>query len=134
MKRRTLLICGAVALAGMPERRGAVALDLSTLGVDVDTGSLRAYAGSRVRASGFALPHVGSQSNFFVLSGSPSSVCPHCSAGGGATFADLFVYPKAKVSFGAGVWEGKLDVGGLIDPDTGTFSLTRLYEAERVSD
>ncbi len=134
MKRRDLLTCGIGALCLTALPKISHSLDLARLGDDVGGSDLRALAGSQVRATGFALPHVSGQTGFFVLSGSPSSVCPHCRPDGGAAFSDLFVYPRTNGAFGNGVWEGRLDVGAMVDPDTGTLSLARLYGAERLTD
>jgi hypothetical protein len=134
MNRRTLLTCGGAAIAligALPGR--AVALNAALLDEEARLAPLRDLAGTRVRASGFALPHIGDQDGFFVLSRSPLSTCPHCRVGAGGAMSELFVFPKSKVQFGNGVWEGRLDIGGIIDPDSGTFSLIRLYEAERLS-
>jgi hypothetical protein len=132
MSRRGMLSCaGAAALVAA---RPAAALDVSSLEAEIDPVSLRALAGTRIRAAGFALPHVRGAGGFFVLSASASSVCPHCQAAGGAAASDLFVYPRGRPAVGRGVWEGTLDVGGLVDPDTRTFSFVRLYDAERVTD
>jgi len=132
MSRRGMLAC--VGAAALVAPRPAAALDVSSLEAEIDPVSLRALAGTRIRASGFALPHMRGTGGFFVLSASASSVCPHCRAGGGVSASDLYVYPRGGPSVGRGVWEGTLDVGGLVDPDTRTFSFVRLYDAERVTD
>jgi len=134
MNRRAVLACGAAAVAGLALPSGAAALDVASLLAEADPVLLRALAGTRIRAAGFALPHVRRSGGFFVLSTSESAVCPHCRAGGGMSASDLFVYPRGGASVGPGVWEGTLDVGGLVDPDTRTFSFVRLYDAERVTD
>jgi len=132
MKRRTLLACAAAA-AFVPPRRAA-ALDLSLFDAASDPASLRALAGTRVRASGFALPHVRRAGGFFVLSANAAAVCPHCRAGAGSPASDVYVYPRDGIAAGQGVWEGTLDVGGVMDPDTRTFSFVRLYDARRITD
>jgi hypothetical protein len=132
MNRRTALSCAAAALLAAPRR--AAASDVASLDAESDPVSLRALAGTRVRASGFALPHVRRAGGFFVLSANAAAVCPHCRAGAGSPASDVYVYPRDGIAAGQGVWEGTLDVGGVVDPDTRTFSFVRLYDARRITD
>lgn len=132
MDRRALLGAGLAALVARPVA-AQNEFDLSALRDGWTAPETRALAGIRVSARGFALPHRGPTARFFVLAADPTTVCPHCRPDPGSE-AVLAVEPRDRFDMtpGPAIWEGRLDLGGRIDPATGFFSRARLLDATQV--
>lgn len=132
MDRRALLGAGLAALVATPAS-ALNSFDLSALRDGWTAPETRALAGTLVRVRGFALPHRGLTARFFVLAADPTTVCPHCRPDPGSDAA-LAVEPRDRFDLdpGPAIWEGRLDLGGRIDPASGYFSRARLLDATQV--
>jgi hypothetical protein len=129
MIRRAFLGCTAAGLAGYALWPDGGEFDFGWLSGDAASSPLGRLAGTRIRVAGYGLPHLAARGDFFLLSGRPSTVCPHCqpSPSGLETLA---VFPRAGTKIANGIWEGTLDVGAKVDPVSGYLSLARLFDAE----
>gem|GEM_PF-3800596 len=128
MIRRTFLGCVAVGAVGAAFSYGPDRFDFSWLSGEIAASPLGALAGKRVQVAGFVLPHNSARRDFFLLAERASAICPHCQPAPDG-LAALAVYPRAMPVAAHGTWEGTLDVGAKTDPDTGYFSLARLFDA-----
>lgn len=153
MKRRHFISTAAAALASLPQNLQAeikTALDIQDfLAKAVDGAFLirdlynpdhswselaLASQGERVTFTGFMAPPLKADSNFFVLTKMPMSVCPFCEPDAEWPRDILPVYAKRIVkhppSFNIRIQvTGILEIGKHIDPDTGFYSLIRLIDA-----
>lgn len=94
---------------------------------------VKALAGRDVAMRGFMAPPLKAESDFFVLTQIPMSLCPFCSSDADWPDNIIVVYLGAKqtfVQFNAVIEvEGTLEYGSWTDPDTGFVSLLRLRNA-----
>lgn len=94
---------------------------------------VKALAGRDVAMRGFMAPPLKAESDFFVLTEIPMSLCPFCSSDADWPDNIIVVYLGAKqtfVQFNAVIEvEGTLEYGSWTDPDTGFVSLLRLRNA-----
>ena len=89
--------------------------------------------GERVTVTGFMAPPLKADSNFFVLTKSPMSVCPFCESETEWPENILAIYTKRRVkviSYNVRIEvDGVLELGTFTDPDTGFVSRVRLADA-----
>lgn len=89
--------------------------------------------GSRIDVRGFMAPPLRAESDFFVLTKMPMSVCPFCETAAEWPDDILAVYTKRTVDvvpFNVGiVVSGVLEFGEHRDPHTGFVSMVRLMDA-----
>ena len=95
---------------------------------------VRQLAGSAVGIAGYMAPPLKAESNFFVLSSEPLSICPFCESDADWPVDIVVIYLRhvaPLTSAGARVTvSGRLDMGSWSDPETGFVSLLRLMDAE----
>ena len=112
----------AIKLRDLYERRGT---GLSELANEL--------VGQRINVAGFMAPPLKAESNFFVLTKMPMSVCPFCETDAEWPNDILAVYTQRIVDvtpFNVGITvSGVLEVGSYRDPETGFVSLVRLMDA-----
>lgn len=112
----------AIKLRDLYERRGT---GLSELANEL--------IGQRIDVAGFMAPPLKAESNFFVLTKMPMSVCPFCETDAEWPNDILAVYTQRIVDvtpFNVGITvSGVLEVGSYRDPETGFVSLVRLMDA-----
>ncbi len=134
--RRRALSAG-IAAAAVP--RGANAMTIGELYGEVTADGLqlsapaKALIGKPVRVTGYMAPPLKAESDFFVLTRYPMSVCPFCSnaADWPADIVVVNLRQEAEMlspSYAIQV-EGTLDVGPKIDAETGFVSLVRVTGA-----
>lgn len=89
--------------------------------------------GARVTVEGFMAPPLKADSQFFVLTKMPMSVCPFCETATEWPDDIMAVYTKRRVNvvpFNVKILtSGVLELGEFRDPDTGFVSLVRLADA-----
>ncbi len=135
MDRRTFLITSAAMLSATVAAQASEPLKLRELyNPDQSFSKLaQSLEGERVSVSGFMAPPLKAQSNFFILTKMPMSVCPFCETEAEWPPNILAVYTKriAKtVPFNVKIKAtGILELGGFKDPDTGFVSRVRLSDA-----
>lgn len=143
MKRRTMLgtlTAGlGVAAIGPGAIRAAFAEDEQVRLRDLYNRDMsfsplaESLAGERVAVSGFMAPPLKADSQFFVLTKMPMSVCPFCETEAEWPDDIMAVYTKRRlrvVPFNVPiVTEGDLELGTFRDPDTGFLSRVRLADA-----
>ncbi|MBT8476091.1 MAG: hypothetical protein HKO95_14860 [Rhodobacteraceae bacterium] len=138
MNRRTLLASG-LALAVLPLAGGsahaqdaAKIRDLYSGGVNLSDWAL-AQVGERVTFEGYMAPPLKANSNFFVLTALPMSVCPFCETEAEWPNNIVAVYSKRVIDvmpFNRKIEvRGRLETGSYRDPDTGFLSLVRIEDA-----
>jgi hypothetical protein len=132
MDRRMFLCAGLASAVAVPARAEAE-FDLASLREGWTAPDVLALAGRRARVAGFALPHRGLAARFFVLAADPATICPHCRPDPGSD-AIVAVEPRDRFDAAPGpaIWDGRLDLGGRIDPASGFFSRARLLDATPV--
>jgi len=90
--------------------------------------------GQRVMLRGFIAPPLKAESNFFVLTRTPVSICPFCSSDADWPADIVVVYLKDASSLAPGGHPvevtGELEIGSRTDKETGFVSLVRLTRAE----
>lgn len=95
---------------------------------------VRQLAGTAVAITGYMAPPLKAESNFFVLSSEPLSICPFCESDADWPVDIVVIYLRQVApltSAGARVTvSGRLDTGSWSDPDTGFVSLLRLMDAQ----
>lgn len=107
-------------------------------GYDPETGlilsdKLIALDGQEVTMQGFMAPPLALDLDWFMLSQAPMGACPFCASVGEVLPDTVLVYPiKGSVIY---TWEGvrvrgQLEVGEASDPETGMYSLVRMYADE----
>ena len=93
----------------------------------------KANVGKRINVDGYMAPPLKAESNFFVLTRTPMSVCPFCETEAEWPNDILAVYTKRVVDVIPYnvkiVTSGILELGAYKDPDTGFVSLVRLMDA-----
>lgn len=105
----------------------------SVLGLKM-TPKLTSLAGKTVTITGFMAPLLRVQSDFFVLTRQPVSLCPFCNSDADWPSDILVIYLKNGQIFsqrGRPIdVTGRLEVGSYTDKETGFVSLVRLMDAE----
>ncbi len=90
--------------------------------------------GQRITVDGFMAPPLKANSNFFVLTKKPMSVCPFCETEAEWPDDILAIYTKRKIKvrpFNVKIEvQGVLELGTATDPDTGFVSRVRLVDAK----
>lgn len=98
------------------------------------SGRALGLKGKTVSMRGYMAPPLKPESNFFVLTRQPVSICPFCSSDAEWPSDIVVIYLKgvlAPVNFSQRVEvEGRLEIGSWTDPQTGFVSQVRLVEAE----
>ncbi|MHC9234603.1 hypothetical protein ACX9MO_03065 [Pseudooceanicola sp. 502str34] len=93
----------------------------------------RASEGKRIAVDGYMAPPLKAESNFFVLTRRPMSVCPFCETEADWPNDILAVYTKRTVDVVPYnvkiVTSGVLELGAYRDPETGFLSMVRLVDA-----
>lgn len=117
---------GLLSFAGL---YGAVTAE----GIQLSAAS-QALVGHRVEITGFMAPPLKAESNFFVLTRYPMSICPFCSNAADWPVDVIFVRLGRRAetiepSYAIRV-TGVLEHGAKMDPDTGFVSLVRLVDAD----
>lgn len=142
LDRRSLITRALAAAVGASAAPRLVAaadlLDMADLyAVDTMFSDLaRAKDGERVRFRGYMSPPLIAETNFYVLSDVPMSVCPFCETESEWPNTILGVYAKRVVEFPP-FWKevettGVLRLGAFEDPQTGFLSMVRLEDATHV--
>ncbi len=89
--------------------------------------------GQRITVDGYMAPPLKAESNFFVLTRIPMSVCPFCETEAEWPSDILAVYTKRVVDvmpYNVKILtNGVLELGAYTDPETGFVSLMRLMDA-----
>ena len=97
------------------------------------TGVARDLEGERVLFKGFMAPPLKADSNFFVLTKRPMSVCPFCETSAEWPDDIMAVYTKRRLQVVAYNWpikvRGVLKLDEFVDPETGFLSRARLEDA-----
>ena len=90
-------------------------------------------AGKRVRVEGYAAPPYRAEAGFFVLTRSPTHICPYCSAEPDWPMDVVVVYPRGGVAGPGGTAlvtvTGTLEIGSKPDAESGLASQLRLVDA-----
>jgi hypothetical protein len=98
------------------------------------TPKLSALAGKTVTVTGFMAPLLRVQSDFFILTRQPVSLCPFCNSDADWPADILVIYLKNGQIFSQRNRPidvtGRLEMGSRTDPETGFVSLVRLVDAE----
>lgn len=94
----------------------------------------KALKGREVRMRGYMAPPIKPESNFFVLTREPVSVCPFCASDAEWPVDIVVIYLKGTlgpVNFSQRIEvTGKLEMGSWTDPQTGFVSQVRIVNAE----
>lgn len=94
---------------------------------------VKSLAGQEIEIRGFMAPPLKAESNFFVLTKMPMSLCPFCSSDADWPADIIVVYLKKRqtfVQYNAQIKvTGILEYGSWKDPETGFVSLLRLRKA-----
>ena len=117
---------GTIAFADLYETAGAQGLKISP--------KLLGLGGQSVTMRGFMAPPLKPESDFFVLTRFPMSICPFCSSQADWP-ADIVVIYLAKAAAALSPSQiirvaGRLETGAKIDVNTGFVSLVRIVEAQ----
>jgi hypothetical protein len=94
---------------------------------------LKTLNAKSVVMAGYMAPPLKPESNFFVLTREPLSICPFCQSDADWPLDIVVIYLKKAsplISAGAQIHvTGTLDIGSWIDPETGFVSLLRIIDA-----
>lgn len=132
---RRLFLSAAIGAVLAPAARAEGALRVRELYArDRSLSDLaEASMGERIAVRGFMAPPLRAESDFFVLTKMPMSVCPFCETAAEWPDDILAVYAKRTVRvvpFNKGiVVSGVLEAGEYRDPETGFVSMVRLMDA-----
>jgi len=106
---------------------------VSVLGLTL-SDKVKELAGKQVSMRGFMAPPLKAESNFFVLTEVPLSICPFCSSDADWPDDIVVIYLNSAQTFeqanGTIEVSGTLEVGSWTDPNTGFVSLLRIVNAE----
>lgn len=132
--RRAFLAAGAALLVPAAPARAAPIRVRELYDRDRSLSDLAERSlGSRIDVRGFMAPPLRAESDFFVLTKMPMSVCPFCETAAEWPDDILAVYTKRTVDvvpFNVGiVVSGVLEFGEYRDPHTGFVSMVRLMDA-----
>jgi hypothetical protein len=134
MIARRALIAG-LALAPFAPARAAETVAIPALYVSGSgpTDLARSLEGERVRLEGFMAPPLRADARFFVLTVSPSPVCPFCDEESDWPELIMPVHTERRVKvapFYKQIFaEGVLTLGAYTEPTTGFFSPMRIERA-----
>ena len=92
------------------------------------------HEGKVISVNGFMAPPLKAESKFFVLTKMPMAVCPFCEPEADWPDDILAIYARRIVDvipFNKRiVVDGRLQLGGYTDPETGFYSMVRLENAQ----
>lgn len=142
MNRRSLISGAAACLGAFPiltqsaraqdAGKPARIRDLYERGTDLSDFA-NSGAGTRLTFEGFMAPPLKADTQFFVLTKMPMSVCPFCETSAEWPNDILAIYTKRKVKvipFNRKIEvRGVLELGAYRDPETGFVSMVRLTDA-----
>ncbi len=138
ISRRTFLLLPALLLPRLVHATESLSFDtlyksVGVFGIKYSDKAL-ALKGQSVQMRGYMAPPLKPESNFFVLTSEPVSVCPFCASDAEWPVDIVVIYLKgvlAPVNFSKRIEvEGRLEIGSWIDPHTGFVSQVRLVDAE----
>lgn len=135
MDRRTLMISAAAAGLAPLGARAEDRLELRSLYNEDLSYSDAALAldGQKVVVDGFMAPPLRAETNFFVLTKIPMSVCPLCQTEAEWPDDILAVYARRHIRLVPYNWpivaEGRLELGTHVDREFGFLSRVRLIDA-----
>ncbi len=117
---------GTITFADLYESAGVQGLKVSP--------KLQGLAGQSVTMRGFMAPPLKPESDFFVLTRFPMSVCPFCSSEADWP-ADIVVVYLSRAAATLSPSQvirvsGRLETGAKMDPNTAFVSLVRIVEAD----
>jgi hypothetical protein len=94
---------------------------------------LKSLVSKSVVITGYMAPPLKAESQFFVLTREPLSICPFCQSDADWPLDIIVVYLKKAsplVSAGAQIHvTGRLEIGSYLDPETGFVSQLRIVDA-----
>jgi len=94
---------------------------------------LKSLASKNVAITGYMAPPLKAESQFFVLTREPLSICPFCQSDADWPLDIIVIYLKQAsplVSAGAQIHvTGRLEIGSYLDPETGFVSQLRIVDA-----
>jgi hypothetical protein len=136
-RRRFLIGAGCVAVLALPARASSVPVvrfrELYAQGTEFSDFAL-AHADRVVAVQGYMAPPLKAMSRFFVLTRLPMSYCPFCESEAEWPETILVVYTREviePVPYNLPiVAEGRLELGGWLDPELGFWSKMRLMDAD----
>jgi hypothetical protein len=140
ISRRDLIVAGLSSLAAFPSKATAAEVltfdtlyeSFGVLGLKFSTQVL-ALKDRPIVISGYMAPPLRAESDFFVLTKNPLSICPFCQSDADWPLDILVVYlaeASPLVTAGAKVTvTGMLEIGSYIDPDSGFVSQLRVRDA-----
>ena len=136
-RRSILLAAAAVPAASVLPAAAAQGGPVALRDFYMRDGSFSEFArkaeGTRITVEGFMAPPLKAESNFFVLTKIPMSVCPFCNSASEWPDDILAVYTKRTVDvvpFSKRIeTTGLLELGEYKDPETGFVSLLRLADS-----
>jgi len=142
ISRRDMIVAGLLSLATSPSKAVVATAEVLTfdtlyesfgvLGLKFSAQVL-ALKGKQVSISGYMAPPLRAESDFFVLTKNPLSICPFCQSDADWPLDIMVVYlseASPLVTAGAKVMvSGILDIGSFIDPDSGFVSQLRVRNA-----
>jgi len=106
---------------------------ISVLGLEFSE-KVKSLNGQDVIMAGFMAPPLKAESDFFVLTEIPMSICPFCSSDADWPDNIVVIYLGEKQTFiqsGSTIKvSGRLEVGSWTDPETGFVSLLRIRDAQ----
>ena len=142
ISRRDVMVAGLLSLAALPFNVKASSAEvLSFVGLYESFGVLGLKFSTEVLAlkdqtisiSGYMAPPLRAESDFFVLTKNPLSICPFCQSDADWPLDIVVVYlseASPLVTAGAKVTvSGTLDIGSYIDPNSGFVSQLRVRNA-----
>lgn len=140
-RRGFILMAGGTVFAAsaIPVRAadGSITFDelygkVSVLGLTF-SDKVKQLEGKRVAMRGFMAPPLKAESDFFVLTETPMSICPFCNSDADWPDDIVVIYLDSAQTFeqvnGTIEVTGKLEVGSWTDPETGFVSLLRIVDA-----
>lgn len=139
-RRRMLAALAALPVLGVAGRAAAAETlgfselykSFGVLGLEF-SDKVKRLKGEQVTVNGFMAPPLKAESDFFVLTEIPMSLCPFCSSDADWPDNILVVYLARKqtfVQYNAPIAaRGVLEYGSLVDPETGFVSQLRLRDA-----
>ena len=140
ISRRDLIVAGLLSLATFPLKASAADVltfdalyeSFGVLGLKFSPQVL-ALKDHPIVISGYMAPPLRAESDFFVLTKNPLSICPFCQSDADWPLDILVVYlaeASPLVTAGAKVTvTGMLEIGSYIDPDSGFVSQLRVRNA-----
>jgi hypothetical protein len=138
ISRRTFFLLPVLLLPRLVRATESLSFDtlyksIGVLGIKYSDKAL-ALKSQAVQMRGYMAPPLKPESNFFVLTREPVSVCPFCASDAEWPVDIVVIYLKgtlAPVNFSKRIdVEGRLEIGSWIDPHTGFVSQVRLVDAE----